>query len=199
MIDKATGRGGERKRGVVIFDTRYGNTEKIARSFEVGLKQSGIDTSCLNTRELSPESLKDYDLIVVGAPTEWHSASKPMKAFLESLRRVDLSGKYGFAFDTKLKRPFSGSAANLIEKELRNLGIKIFAQHESGTVFLESGSTSGAFLKEGEAKRFEEIGLRVGSSFLRAIATDEGIRKEGEFAPKSGKTVIEEPPHVLLR
>jgi multimeric flavodoxin WrbA len=35
--------------------------------------------------------LKDFDLIVIGAPTEWMTASKPMKEFLESLRKSELS------------------------------------------------------------------------------------------------------------
>ncbi|MDG6997221.1 MAG: flavodoxin domain-containing protein [Nitrososphaerota archaeon] len=167
--------GSEAKRAVVVFDTRYGNTEKIARSLEAGLKKSGIITSCVNAKEVSPSSLKEHDLIAVGAPTEWRSASKPMKAFLESLKSVDLFGKYGFAFDTKLTRPLSGSASNLIEKELRNLGINIIAQRESATVFLESGSTTGARLKQGEEKRFEEIGLRIGTEFLRAVIKKEAV------------------------
>jgi hypothetical protein len=32
----------------VIFDTRYGNTEKIAKSLDTGLKQSNILTVCIN-------------------------------------------------------------------------------------------------------------------------------------------------------
>jgi flavorubredoxin len=32
----------------VIFDTRYRNTEKIAKSLETGLKQSNILTVCVN-------------------------------------------------------------------------------------------------------------------------------------------------------
>jgi len=154
------------KHAIVIFDTRYGNTEKIAKSFESGLKKAGIQTSCVNAKVVvtSLESLKSYDLIAVGAPTEWLSASKPMKQFLESLKNVDLSGKYGFAFDTKLERPLSGSAAKLIEKELKREGLLMIGEHESATVFLENGSTTGAWLKQGEEGRFEEIGRRVGAA-----------------------------------
>jgi len=150
----------------VIFDTRYGNTEKIARSFEKGLKEAGLQTVCVNARDVTVESLKEYDLICVGAPTEAFSASKRMKEFLGKLKSIDLSGKYGFAFDTKLDWRLSGSAAKFIEKELNNLGLRMIAPRESAVVLTlkEKGAITGARLKEGEEKRFGQIGLQVGTT-----------------------------------
>ena len=150
----------------VIFDTRYGNTEKIARSFETGLGESGIQTVCVNARDVAVDSLMQYDLICVGAPTEAFTASKPMKEFLAKLKSIDLSGKCGFAFDTRLDSRFFGSAAKVIEKELSNKGLQIIAPRESALVFSlkERGAVTGANLKEGEEKRFEQIGTQVGTA-----------------------------------
>jgi len=158
-------------RACVIFDTRYGNTEKVARSFETGLKEAGIQTVCVNAKDVAVDSLKQYDLICVGAPTEAFTASKPMKEFLGKLKSTDLSGKYGFAFDTKLDSRFSGSAAKFIEKELSNKGLQIIAPRESALVFSlkERGATTGARLKEGEEKRFGQVGLQVGSALAARV------------------------------
>ena len=158
-------------RACVIFDTRYGNTEKIARSFETGLKEAGIQTVCVNARDVAVDSLKQYDLICVGAPTEAFTASKPMKEFLAKLKSIDLSGKCGFAFDTKLDSRFSGSAAKLVEKELSNKGLKIIAPRESALVFSlkERGAIASARLKEGEEKRFEQIGTQVGTALAARV------------------------------
>jgi len=155
----------------VIFDTRYGNTEKIARSFETGLKEAGIQTICVNAKDVAVDSLKQYDLVCVGAPTEGFTASKPMKEFLDKLKSIDLSGKHGFAFDTKLDWRFSGSAAKLIEKELSNLSLQIIAPRESALVFSlkERGATTGARLQEGEEKRLEQVGLQVGSALAARV------------------------------
>jgi flavodoxin len=152
-------------KAIVIFDTRYGNTEKIARSFEAGLKEAGIQSVCVNARDVAIDSLKQYDLICVGAPTEGFTASKPMKEFLGKLKSTDLSGKYGFAFDTKLDWRFSGSAAKFIEKELSNLSLRIVAPRESAIVsaLKERGAITGARLKEGEEERFKQVGLQVGT------------------------------------
>ena len=151
-------------RACVIFDTRYGNTEKIARSLETGLGKAGIQTVCANAKDVVADSLKQVELICVGAPTEGFTASKPMKEFLGHLKNIDLSGKHGFAFDTKLDWRFSGSAAKFIEKELSNLGLRIIAPRESAIVFTlkERGAITGARLKEGEEERFEKIGTQLG-------------------------------------
>jgi flavorubredoxin len=157
----------------VIFDTRYGNTEKTAKSFESGLKEAGIESVCVNARDAPVESLKQYDLICVGGPTEAFTASKPIKEFLLRLKGIQLSGKYGFAFDTKLDWRFSGSAAKFIEKELSKLNLRIIAPRESAVVFSlkERGAITGARLKEGEEKRFEQIGLRIGAALAARRGT----------------------------
>ena len=154
------------RNGIVIYYTRYGNTEKIARSFEIWLKQVGIQTDCVNAKETSLESLKEFDLIAVGAPTEKITASKSIKEFLEKLKSIDLSGKCGFAFDTRLPFPLSGSAAKYIEKELKHMGLLITAQHSSAIVSNQKEAEGGIQLKEGEEKRFEQVGLQVGTAFL---------------------------------
>ena len=153
-------------RACVVYDTRYGNTERVAKSLEAGLRRAGLETARTSVEDTRTDELGEFDLVCVGAPTEWLTASKPMKAFLESLTGSSLSGKYGFAFDTKLERPLSGSAAKLIEKALKGLGVQMAAPRESATVFLENGSTRGAWLKEGEEQRFEQVGFRVGSQLM---------------------------------
>ncbi len=153
-------------RACVVFDTRYGSTEKIARSLELGLREAGIGTACVSAKDAPFDSLMEYDLICLGAPTEGFTASKQMKEFLEKLKGADLSVKCGFAFDTKLDSRFSGSAAKFIEKELNDLGLRIIAPRESAIVFAlkEAGAITGARLKEGEEKRFEQIGTQVGTA-----------------------------------
>jgi flavodoxin len=157
------------KRAAVIYDSRYGNTEKIARSLEIGLRLAGFETVCTNAKETSSESLKEYDLIAVGAPTEKITASESIKEFLDRLKTdaPDLNGKAGFAFDTKLPYPLTGSAAKYIEKQLNKLGLSIIVSRESALVFYpKGGKDKDVRLKEGEEKRFEDLGRQVGTALL---------------------------------
>ena len=150
-------------RAIVLFDTRYGNTEKIARSLEAGLGSAGLETACEGVKGANADSLDEYDLVCVGGPTEWHSASRGMKSLLERLDKASLRGKYGFAFDTKLDTPLSGAASGVIEKKLKKTGLKIIAPRESAIVSGVKG-TAGAQLKEGEEQRFERVGALIGAA-----------------------------------
>jgi flavodoxin len=166
----------------VVFGSRYGNTEKIARSLEAGLRGAGIRTALVDTKTVAFGSLAQYDLICVGAPTETFGPFKPVKEFLEKLKGIGLAGKFGFAFDTRVDSHLSGSAAKSIENELKGLGLRPIAPRESAivSVLKEKGVIAGAVLKDGEEKRFEEVGLRLGASLLAAAGT---VKKPPNQAP----------------
>jgi len=149
----------ERKAGVVIYDTSFGNTEKIARSIASGLEQAGMEVDCIKASEVNPKGLRDFDLIVIGAPTQAFTASKPMKEFIDRLENVEgLVGKSFYAFDTKLPSRFSGSAAKYIESKLEHIGLQP-ARPRSSAI----GRGSVFKLDEGEERRFEKIGLELGA------------------------------------
>jgi len=160
-------------RALVIFDSRYGNTEKIARSLGAGIAEAGVETECLNSRDVKVESLRDRDLVCIGAPTEAFSASKPIKDFIARLDGAGLAGKWAFAFDTKLDWRISGSAAKFIEKELKRLGLRILAPRESAIVSSPAGKDRAIAtkLKEGEELRFQQVGKMVGNSLLANART----------------------------
>jgi flavodoxin len=156
----------------VIFSSRFGTTEKIAKSLQRGLKEANFATFCRVIEGTAPESLKEYDLVCVGGPTEMLGATKPVKEFLRSVRGTSLAGKFGFAFDTKLDSHFSGSAAKYIEHTLDDLGLRVVARRESAIVTArrEAGKITGAILKAGEEDRFEELGVRIGILAAEAMA-----------------------------
>ncbi len=168
----------------VTFDSRYGNTEKIAKSLATGLEEAGIRATCVGVSSVIVESLSEYDLICVGGPTQYRTASKAMQDFLGSLSKVDLSGKRAFAFDTKRDSLLAGSAAKYIEGALRNRGMRIVSQRQSAMIATPEAemerreSESKDEWKErrhgsekllgGEGGRFEQIGRQVGRALLEA-------------------------------
>jgi len=167
-------------RACVIFDTRYGNTEKVARALEAGLTGSGIQTDCLGVKDLTIGSLTQYDLICVGGPTQYRTASKSMQEFLDAMADANLSGKQAFAFDTRRESFLAGSAAKYIEEKLRRRGLRMISQNESATIVSigperrkdEFGDKDewkewkhrNEGLREGEEKRFEQIGATIGKA-----------------------------------
>ena len=160
-------------KAVVVYTSRFGTTEKIARALEAGLKRGGMWTLCANVNDMTPESLGQYDLICLGGPTEFMGLSKRMDEFLEELKKVQLSGKFYFAFDTKNSKPFTGSAAKCIQTRMEKWGLHKIAKRESAVVRAVRQGTmiTGNVLREGEESRFEQIGYNVGKAALEARQT----------------------------
>ena len=151
------------ERAIVIFDSKFGNTATVAKSLAGGLQKAGLETTCTNLRDVRPESLSDYDLIAVGAPTQAFTASRPMKDFLRKLEDMEtLKGKRGFAFDTKFGSRVSGSASKYIEGRLSKLGMEIVKHRESAIVKKSEGP-----LEEGAGEVFERIGLEIGNTMIK--------------------------------
>lgn len=152
-------------KAIVLFDSLFGNTESIANSIADGLREAGVETESLNINDIGVDELYKYDILAVGAPTKMLTASKPMKEFLERLKTVDLKGKAGFAFDTKLESRFSGSAAKFIEKKMADLGLDIIKARASAIVIShkEKGAKGGnVVLKEGMDSLFRDAGRDLG-------------------------------------
>jgi len=165
---------GPKKRAAILYWTRFGNTEEVAKAIEQGLRQSGMDTQLLKTEEAAPEALKGYDLICVGGPTENSGANPPIREFLGLAGKAHLEGRLAFAFDTKYGSRFSGSAAKYIENSLDDQGLRIVAKRASAIVTStkEGGRPVDARLRRGEVERFANLGTRIGAKTEEFLAID---------------------------
>lgn len=145
-------------KALVVYDSVYGNTEKVARALAKGLEDGGVDVDCLRVDAVKFDELSGYDLLVVGSPVHAWSASKPIKAFLERLKSAEgLSGKKAFALDTKMSRSrLAGSAGGKIEGKLKSLGLTIVKPHASAVVKGREGS-----LEEGAEETFKQLGAEL--------------------------------------
>lgn len=104
------------RKAIVVFDTRFGNTKKVAKTLALELKGQGLEVECVKVEEVEVKGLTEYDLLAVGGPTHRLGISEPMKGFLGKPESADLRGKRAFAFDTRVKTRFAGSAGKRIEK-----------------------------------------------------------------------------------
>jgi flavodoxin len=162
------------RHALVVYDSRYGNTFRIAEALTRGLQQvAGLTASCHNASEVHGDLLEEADLIVIGGPTEYLSASQHIRDFFGRISGFDLKGKLGFAFDTHAPTPFSGSASRLIEKDLRRLGVVPLEPRHSaltrsvGTMAHGDGHIELA--PEADAE-FETIGRHLGEELLAWVS-----------------------------
>jgi menaquinone-dependent protoporphyrinogen IX oxidase len=88
-------------KGIVIFDTSYGNTRKIAETIAETLKESGIEVDAFYVKKVKKLSPKDYNFLVLGSPTRMGTMSFTVKRFLSKVKSEEWANKPFAAFDTE--------------------------------------------------------------------------------------------------
>lgn len=87
-------------KALVLYDSQFGNTERIAQAIGDALSQSA-EVTLLGAGAAAPQDLSGYDLIVAGSPTQRFHSTETMAALLEGL---SLPGVRAAAFDTRFDR-----------------------------------------------------------------------------------------------
>ena len=70
-------------RGLVVYHSDTGNTEKMARAIGEGIKDAGLDVEVKSVDNTSQDDLAAADAIVMGSPTYFSAMSGKMKAFID--------------------------------------------------------------------------------------------------------------------
>jgi flavodoxin len=149
-------------KALVIYDSVFGNTEKIAAAIAKGV---GADCQCLRAGAVSIAQIAAVDLIIMGSPTRSFAATPALMSLLEAIPDGSLAGKKVAAFDTRIQ--MNGIKGLLFKKIIDKGGYAapIIAgqlQSKGGTL---TGSAEGFFVKgeegplvTGELERAEEWG-----------------------------------------
>lgn len=108
-------------KGMVVFDTSYGNTQKIAETISGTLKESGIGADTFYVKDVKKLVADDYDFLVLGSPTEFGTMSLTVKGLLGKVKNKEWANKPFAAFDTENPENIErkqGSAAEKIAEKL---------------------------------------------------------------------------------
>jgi flavodoxin I len=137
-------------KALIVYDSVYGNTEKIARAIAEAITPSG-EVRVLRASEASPSELASIELLIVGSPTHGGRPTPPIQDLLNKVPKLSLQGINVAAFDTriptKLVKVF-GYAAGRIAGNLKKKGGTLVA---SPVGFFVAGGQGP--LKEGELER----------------------------------------------
>ena len=156
---------------LVIYDSKFGNTKKVAEAIARGAGALG-SVQVVPTTEARPALAARSDLVVVGGPTQRRSMSPELVAFFETGlvdgRIVDVSVA---SFDTRYKGStwIMGSAAAETAKLLVKAGGGLLVKPES--FFMHGGGPmERQTLEAGEIVRAEAWGRAVATGAARAVA-----------------------------
>jgi flavodoxin len=160
-------------KALVIYDSLYGNTEKIAFAIGDGLG-GGLGASgsvhVVPVGAAHVDQLAGWDLLIVGGPTHGSHPSPPMREFLDQIPKKALTGVPVAAFDTRTDMETLNGALRLFGKFLDRLGYA--APKISSSLATRGGQVVQAPegfivedkegpLREGELERAEAWGRQI--------------------------------------
>ncbi|WP_454044363.1 flavodoxin domain-containing protein [Cellulosimicrobium sp. Marseille-Q8652] len=172
---------------VVVYESMYGNSERVARAVARGLAD-GVRVTVLDVDDpaAAPGALPGADLLVAGGPTHAFGMTRPatradavqratgevsrrtrgLREWVEALPRSADAG-LAATFDTRVTKvkPLPGSAARGAAKVLRRAGFRMLTPPASFYV----GDVEGP-LDEGELDRAESWGRSLAAALAPAVA-----------------------------
>ncbi|NLF13087.1 MAG: nitric oxide synthase [Anaerolineaceae bacterium] len=148
-------------KAMVVYDSKFGNTELIARAMGQALGPAA-DVEVVRVGDVRPGQLAGLDLLIAGSPTWRFRPTPAIKELLDNIPRGGLDGTKVAAFDTRLTPEkieamsgflarmvnIFGFAARPIGRKLEKKGGKPVATPEGFYVEDSEGP-----LREGELER----------------------------------------------
>jgi menaquinone-dependent protoporphyrinogen IX oxidase len=101
-------------KGLVVFDTSYGNTKTIAEAISETLKESGIEVDAFHVKDVKMLSAQDHNFLILGSPTRFGTMSLAIRGFLGKVKSEEWVNKPFAAFDTE--NPENIERASLLRK-----------------------------------------------------------------------------------
>lgn len=87
---------------LVIYDSRSGNTAKMADEVAEGVRISGIEVEVKKVEDAKPEDMLNAEGIIFGSPNHFGTMSEKMKAFINDSVKVrqKMENKVGAVFSS---------------------------------------------------------------------------------------------------
>jgi len=88
-------------KGIVVYDTSYGNTKKIGETIAETLQEFGIENDLYYVKDVKKISAKDFNFLILGSPTKFGTMSFAVKSFLGKVKSEEWVNKPFASFDTE--------------------------------------------------------------------------------------------------
>ena len=143
---------------IIIYDTKHGNTKKVAELIGEGLNTvEGNTITFQNVEEFDFNKEETYDLILIGTPNHYGKPTKPIKKFIEDLPNSSLKMKSFAVFDTYMFKDYE-KAVKKMEKKI-NEHMPSLGKVSSG-LSIRVAKTEGPILDE-ELPKCKEFGIKL--------------------------------------
>jgi len=117
---------------LVVYDSQFGNTERIAQAIAGALSARG-QARAVRVNPALPVDLQGVELLLVGSPTQGWKATPAVVSWLSAAGPERLRDLIVVCFDTRFRGPrlLTGSAAGALAGKLQGMGASLLLPPES--------------------------------------------------------------------
>ncbi|MBS7614818.1 FprA family A-type flavoprotein [Candidatus Bathyarchaeota archaeon] len=143
---------------VIVYESRYGNTKRVAETIMKGIRDAGVVEAFLSElKEIDFNSILGYDAVLIGSPNHMGWPTRGIKSFIDRLGELRPEGKKFAVFDTYM--------GNDLEKAVEKMEKRI-SEKIPGTKQLVHGLSIRVLgmrgpLAEGELQKCVDFGNKI--------------------------------------
>jgi len=145
------------KRAVIVYDTMWGSTERVAKALAEGISSEGVVVNLYRLRDTHNSDviaqILEARAVLVGSPTLNNGLFPPVASFLAYMKGLKPRNKMGAAFGSY---GWGGGAKRAVEAEMKAAGVEL----------LESGLDYNYRPTEKELEEAVEFGRTVARKII---------------------------------
>ena len=151
-------------KALVIYDTMWHSTEKMAEAVALGLEEAGVEYAMINLKHHHRSDVMTQILgaraVILGSSTMNNGLLPRMAGFLSYMRGLKPTGKFGAPFGSF---GWSGEAVNLLTTALTEMKIDV----------IEEGLRLKYVPTAAQLEKCREMGKRIGLAVVKGAAGED--------------------------
>ena len=146
---------------LVVYDTKYGNTEKVAHLIAEGITSvEGNEAIVNNIKDVKLKKEASYDLILIGSPNHFGRHTGSVKRFINKLPTSQLKVNAYAVFDTYITADFE-KAVRKMEEQISELMSNLKKASPGLSIKVEGTGTSKGPIVSDELPKCKEFGIKL--------------------------------------
>jgi flavodoxin len=150
---------------LVVYESKYGNTKRAAEAIVQGMQRvEGINPTLSEIRQVDPDTIINYDVIVIGGPDHMGGPTRGVKKFIDKIGKLSLADKKFAVFDTYGGGDFE-KATKKMEQRMHEKAPAMKAVAPGLSIKVDGMKGP---ITEGELPKAEDFGMQIATQLKTA-------------------------------
>jgi flavodoxin len=148
-------------KALIVYNTKYGNTEKVAKLIAEGITSvEGNKVEVNNVKDIKPKKEDSYDLLLIGSPNHFGRHVGSIKKFINNLPKSQIKVNAYAVFDTYITADFE-KAVKKMEEQISEVMPDLTKASPGLSIKIEGTGTSKGPIVQEELPKCKEFGIKL--------------------------------------